>query len=70
MSRTVLGAATAMIGGVLEETEDPEKKYKLRSALQLLTILEDNRAQTRTLLGEADLDPGLAERLGELGYLD
>lgn len=44
--------------------------FKLRSALQLLTVIEAQQADIRAVLAEADLPTEVRENLSELGYLD
>jgi len=66
MSDETLATIDALLKSVLDETDDPDKSYKLRTALQLLEIHQDN---TERLREAADSDADLQERLHQLGYL-
>lgn len=70
MSQTTLGTIETMLESVIEETDDPEIRFKLRQALQLLTFVEDQHIEVRTVLKDSDLDGETRENLQELGYLD
>ncbi|GGN06941.1 hypothetical protein [Halarchaeum nitratireducens] len=59
-----------ILESLLEETDDPDVHYKLRTSLQLLTILEERDAAGRDALEDADLDSDVVERLERLGYID
>ena len=59
-----------MLESVLAETTDPELRFKLRTALQLLVLIEDRHDGARAALEDAELDRELRENLRDLGYLD
>lgn len=59
-----------LLGGALDETDDPEVHFKLRSALQLLSVVEANDERLQHGLRDADLPDEAVDRLRELGYLD
>jgi hypothetical protein len=59
-----------MLESVLKEATDPEITFKLRTALQLLVLIEEQQAGARSALAAADLDAELRENLRDLGYLD
>ena len=69
MGETTYETIETMLAAVLEETEDPDVHYKLRTALQLLVFLEDDHERALEALEDADLDEELRERLARLGYL-
>lgn len=60
----------ALLETVLEELDDPDSQFRLRTALQLLTVIEEQSETARDALAEADLDPPVRDRLEELSYLD
>ncbi len=66
MSDETLATIETLLKSVLDETDDPDKSYKLRTALQLLEIHQDN---TERLREAAEADADLQERLHQLGYL-
>ena len=66
MSDETLATIDTLLRSVLDETDDSDQSYKLRTALQLLEVYQDN---TRRLRKAAEADANLRERLEELGYL-
>lgn len=62
-----LSTIEAMLESLLEETDDQEVHYKLRTALQLL---EAHKQDISELEAAADDNTGLAGRLRDLGYLE
>ena len=60
----------ALLNGAIDETEDSETHFKLRSALQLLAVVEERDDRLRRDLGNVELPEETTERLRELGYLD
>ena len=70
MSYAPLDTVEALLEGVLEETDDPDVHYKLRTALQLLVVAREDHERASETLSEADLDADLRERLRELGYVE
>jgi hypothetical protein len=54
----------------VEETDDPDVRFKLRTALQLLDVVRDRHERVAGTLAEADPDEELQNRLREMGYLD
>ena len=70
MSHTPLDTVEVLLESVLEETEDVDVHFKVRTALQLLVVVRDDMARASETLSEADLDEDLRERLRELGYVE
>ena len=66
MSEDPLETVQTLLESVIEETDDPEVHYKLRSALQ---ILEASKEEVSTLKEAATDHPELEDRLSDLGYL-
>jgi hypothetical protein len=69
MSETPIETTQTMLESLLEETEDSEVHFKLRTALQLLDIAEEQYDAGREALAECDLDQDTRDDLEELGYL-
>lgn len=67
MTDTAIETATELLTSILDETDDPDISYKLRTALQLLEVHEDRLTRLDAV---ADDHEELAERLQDLGYLD
>lgn len=59
-----------LLENTIEETEDSEVHYKLRTALQLLDVVEKREERAIDLLTHEEFDDELRGRLEELGYLD
>lgn len=70
MDTTTIGTIEALLEGVIEETDDPEVHYKLRTALQLLIMMEDENSRVKETLEKSEIGPETREKLHELGYLD
>jgi len=70
MTETTVGTIETMLESALDRAEDPEVRFKLRSALQLLLVVENRHVETREALAEADVDEELRADLRDLGYLD
>lgn len=66
MSQETLSTVRELLTTVLDETDDAEVHYKLRTALQLLDV----HRQDLTSLEEVTEDDELRSRLEDLGYLD
>lgn len=65
MSRDTLSTVRELLTTVLDETDDAELHYKLRTAIQLLDV----HCQDLTSIDDVDDDDELRERLEDLGYL-
>ena len=66
MSQETLSTVRELLTTVLDETDDAEVHYKLRTALQLLDV----HRQDLTSLDDVTEDDELRSRLEDLGYLD
>jgi len=67
VSNRTLDTIETLLESLLEETDDADIHYKLRTALQLLDV---HRADLTDLDEVADEDTELQERLRNLGYVD
>lgn len=70
MGDTPLGTIETLLESVLEESDDPETCFKLRTSLQLLTVIRARENVARKALADCEMDEELRQRLQELGYLD
>ena len=66
MSQDTLSTVRELLVTVLDETDDAEVHYKLRTAMQLLDI----HCRDLTRLDDLAEDDELRSRLEDLGYLD
>lgn len=69
MAEDVLEAIEGLLEEVQEEVVDPDASYKLRTARQLLTVLEHRDEGLRAAVKGVGSDDELRERLQDLGYL-
>ncbi|MGM0590411.1 MAG: hypothetical protein ACQETI_02065 [Halobacteriota archaeon] len=69
MSETTIDTIRTVLESVLRETEDAEIHFKLRTALQLLAVIDDREKVAREALKDSELDEDLRQQLRELGYL-
>ncbi|MFB6196013.1 MAG: hypothetical protein ABEI80_07555 [Haloplanus sp.] len=67
MSDETLETIRTLLESLIEETDDSEVHYKLRTALQLLAVHEE---EINRLEEAADSDADLETRLRDLGYLE
>lgn len=70
MSETTTDTIRAILHSAVEEVDDSELGFKLRSALQLLDAIEEQYEGAREALEDAELEDDVRENLRELGYLD
>jgi len=70
MGNTTIGRTRDLVRWVLQDTDDGEQQFKLRTALQLLEIVEERQAAASTALADCDLDEQTRRNLRELGYLE
>lgn len=70
MTGTPLETIETMLSSAVEETTDPEVQFKLRTALQLLVVVEEQQERAQQALSEVDLPEAVHESLTDLGYLD
>jgi hypothetical protein len=70
MGNTTAGRAAELVEGVLQDTDDDEHRFKLRTALQLLEIVHEQQEAVNQTLAGSDLDEQTRENLRELGYLE
>ncbi|WP_340102257.1 hypothetical protein [Salinibaculum salinum] len=70
MENTAIRRAIELTEGVLEDTDNDEYKFKLRTAIQLLEIIEERHDVTSDVLADCNLDEQVQANLQELGYLE
>lgn len=69
METTAIERAIELTGSVLEDTDNDEFKFRLRTAIQLLQIIEEQHSTASDILKDCNLDEQTQENLEELGYL-
>jgi hypothetical protein len=70
MGDTTLETIDDLLQGVIEETDDSDIHYKLQSARQLITVVQDRHEQIGETLTKEDIDEGTFDTLRELGYVE
>jgi len=70
MGETTIGTIETLLEGAIEETDDSDISFKIRSALQLLMVVEEQHVAARDALEEAEIDDEVRAGLRDLGYLD
>lgn len=65
----VLETIERLLEGVQKEVDDPDASYKLRTARQLLSVLEQRNEDMSAAVEEVESDEELREQLRDLGYL-
>lgn len=70
MGETTLDAIDELLQGVLEETDDPDTRYKLNSARQLVEVVRSRHTNLDEAIHDAVDDQEVLDNLVELGYLD
>lgn len=70
MSITTLETVELLLEGALEGTEDTEVHYKLRTALQLLVVIEEDYLRVHEALENVEIEDDIRQQLQELGYIE
>jgi len=69
MTRYILETIEELLEGVQEDVENPDASYKLRTARQLLNVLDQRNEELSVAVNEAASEDELRKRLRDLGYL-
>jgi len=67
---TTLETIEHLLNGAAEEATNPEVRYKLNSARQLLKVLEHRENELHETVADSVDDAELLADLRDLGYLD
>lgn len=70
MSGSVLDTVDKLLESSIEETGDAEVLYKLRTARQLLSVIESRQEQVSDVLQENEISEANRQRLHDWGYID
>ncbi|OYR53763.1 hypothetical protein [Halorubrum halodurans] len=70
MAKTTLETIDELLEGALDGVDDPETRYKLRSARQLLHVVRRRHDGVDEVVEDAVTDEDVIDGLRELGYLD
>lgn len=72
MSTATIEDAIEALEGALAAVDDSEARFKIRTALQFLVVLEQREGEVISLVEEecADDEAEVFDRLRELGYVE
>jgi len=70
MAETTLATIDELLEGAFEDVNDPEVRYKLRSARQLLQVVQQRQDIIDETIDTAVEDDEILSNLRDLGYTD
>ncbi|AAV44802.1 hypothetical protein BDK61_4102 [Haloarcula quadrata] len=70
MAETTLATMDELLEGALNDVDDPEVRYKLRSARQLLQVVQQRQDIIDEAIDTAIEDEAVLENLRDLGYTE
>lgn len=70
MVGTMLDTLDELLAGVMEDVDDPESRYKIRSARQLVEAIKQYNVDFQDATEDAVDDEEILDNLRELGYID
>lgn len=68
--KTTFETIEELLKSTQDEIDDPDLTFKLRTARQLVLVLQERQEAGRQALENADLDPSVREDLRNLGYME
>lgn len=69
MTETAIDTIETMLENAMAETDNSEIRFKLRTALQLLTAVVEQKKVAREALEDCEMEEELRQRLHDLGYI-
>ncbi|KOX94156.1 hypothetical protein [Haloarcula rubripromontorii] len=70
MAETTLATIDELLEGTLDDVDDPEARYKLRSARQLLQVVQQRQDIIDEAIDTAIEDEEVLQNLRDLGYTE
>jgi hypothetical protein len=70
MAETTLGTIDELLEGAFDDVDDPDVRYKLRSARQLVQVLQQRQDSLDEAVHDAIDDKEIMSNLRDLGYID
>lgn len=70
MAETTLGTIDELLEGALDDIDDSEVRYKLKSAQQLLRVVQQRHDDLDDAVDDTVTDEDVIDTLRDLGYLD
>ena len=65
-----LSTIKQLVDSSIEKTDDSEIRFKLRTASQLVDVVQNHHDDLIESLADADLDDELEKQLRDMGYLE
>jgi len=69
VTETTMDTMRTLLESSVAETDDPEVQFKLRTALQLLAVIDTQQKMASEALDNAEIEADVRVNLRELGYL-
>jgi len=69
VTETTMDTMRTLLESSVAETDDPEIHFKLRTALQLLAVIDTQQKMASEALDNAEIEADVRVNLRELGYL-
>ncbi|WP_436930678.1 hypothetical protein [Halosimplex halobium] len=70
MAETTLGTIDELLEGAFDDVDDPDVRYKLRSARQLVQVLQQRQDSLDEAVHDTIDDEEIMSTLRDLGYID
>jgi len=70
MAKTTLDTLDELLEGAFDDVDDPDVRYKLRSARQLVQVIQQRHDTLDEAINDAVDDEEMMGRLRDLGYID
>lgn len=70
MAETTLDTIDELLDGALDDVDDPDVRYKLRSARQLPRVVQQRHDTLDEAIDDAVVDESIMSDLRDLGYID
>ena len=70
MAETTLNTIDELLEGAFDDVNDPDVRYKLRSARQLLQVVQQRHETLDEAIDDAISDEQVMSNLRDLGYIE
>ena len=70
MAETTLNTIDELLKGAFDDVNDPDVRYKLRSARQLLQVVQQRHETLDEAIDDAISDEQIMSNLRDLGYIE
>lgn len=70
MVKTTLETLDELLEGAFDDIDDPDVRYKLRSARQLVQVIQQRQNTLDDAISDAVDDEDIMGRLRDLGYIN